>query len=90
VCRPPGTARGQGARWLLQKSRDHLTAGQDIELDEMPAANRNLFVVAVLRGALRICWQQRHPEASRARLAQLESPSIAQPLRFADDHFVPA
>jgi len=54
----------KGARWLLLKNRDNLTAGQDVELDELLAANHSLFVVYVLRDALKDLWQQRHPDAA--------------------------
>lgn len=64
---PRGRRVIKGARWLLLKNRDHLSAGQDVELDELLAANHSLFVVYVLRDALKDLWQQRHPdEAARA------------------------
>ena len=57
----------KGARWLLLKNRHSLTPGQDVELDELLAANHSLFVVYVLRDALRDLWQYRHREqAARA------------------------
>lgn len=57
----------KSARWLLLKNRGNLTPDQDIELDELLAANHSLFVVYVLRDALKDLWQQRHPEqAARA------------------------
>ncbi len=45
-----------GARWLLLKNRDNLTPSQDIEHDELLAANHSLFVVYVLRDALKDLW----------------------------------
>jgi len=51
----------KGARWLLLKNRDSLAPGQDVQLDELLAANHSLFVVYVLRDALKQLWQQRHP-----------------------------
>lgn len=57
----------KGARWLLLKNRDSLAPGQDVKLDELLAANHSLFVVYVLRDALKDLWQYRHPEqAARA------------------------
>jgi transposase len=57
----------KGARWLLLKNRASLSPGQDVELDELLAANHSLFVVYVLRDALKDLWQQRHREqAARA------------------------
>jgi len=57
----------KAARWLLLKNRDNLSPRQDVELDELLAANHSLFVVYVLRDALKNLWQQRHPEqAARA------------------------
>jgi transposase len=43
----------KGARWLLLKNRDSLREGEDVKLQELLAANRSLFVVYVLRDALR-------------------------------------
>ena len=51
----------KGARWLLLKNRESLAAGQDIQLKELLAANRALFVVHVLRDALKELWAYRHP-----------------------------
>jgi len=50
----------KGARWLLLKNRDSLQPGQDIQLRELLAANRALFV-HVLRDALKDLWSYRHP-----------------------------
>lgn len=51
----------KGARWLLLKNRESLAPGQDIQLKELLAANRALFVVHVLRDALKDLWSYRHP-----------------------------
>lgn len=51
----------KGARWLLLKNRDNLAPQQDIQLKELLAANRSLFVVHVLRDALKDLWSYRHP-----------------------------
>jgi transposase len=50
----------KGARWLLLKNRGSLRAGEDVELEELLAANHALFVVYVLRDALRDLWHYRH------------------------------
>ena len=50
----------KGARWLLLKNRDSLRPGEDVELDELLAANHALFVVYVLRDALKDLWRYRH------------------------------
>ena len=59
-----GDRRGRrvvkGARWLLLKNRDSLRPGEDVELEELLAANRDLFVVYVLRDALKDLWSYRH------------------------------
>lgn len=49
----------KGARWLLLKNRDSLKRGEDIELEELLAANHSLFVVYVLRDALKDLWTYR-------------------------------
>lgn len=50
----------KGARWLLLKNRSSLAPGQDVQLKELLAANRALFVVHVLRDALKDLWAYRH------------------------------
>lgn len=57
----------KGARWLLLKNAENLAPGQDVQLKELLAANRALFVVHVLRDALKDLWRYRHPgDAERA------------------------
>lgn len=51
----------KGARWLLLKNRASLKPGEDVTLDELLAANHALFVVYVLRDALKDLWSYRHP-----------------------------
>jgi len=51
----------KGARWLLLKNRDSLRPDEDIALGELLAANHALFVVYVLRDALKDLWTYRHP-----------------------------
>jgi transposase len=50
----------KGARWLLLKNRDSLKPGEDVTLDELLATNHALFVVYVLRDALKDLWSYRH------------------------------
>jgi len=50
----------KSARWLLLKNRNSLKPGEDVELEELLAANHALFVVYVLRDALKDLWSYRH------------------------------
>lgn len=50
----------KGARWLLLKNRESLRTGEDVQLRELLAANRSLFIVYVLRDALKELWRFRH------------------------------
>lgn len=50
----------KGARWLLLKNRDSLREGEEVQLQELLAANRSLFIVYVLRDALKELWRYRH------------------------------
>jgi len=50
----------KGARWLLLKNRESLHPSEDVELEELLAANHALFVVYVLRDALKELWRYRH------------------------------
>jgi transposase len=57
----------KGARWLLLKNRDSMRPEEDVELEELLAANHDLFVVYLLRDALKDLWRYRHPgHAARA------------------------
>jgi transposase len=57
----------KGARWLLLKNRDSLRPGEEVTLGELLKANRALFVVYVMRDALKQLWRCRDPEeAARA------------------------
>jgi transposase len=51
----------EGARWLMLKNRESLRPGKDGELAELVAANHALFVVYVVRDALKDLWSYRHP-----------------------------
>jgi len=55
----------KGARWLLLRNRSALRPGEQIELEELLAANHALFVVYVLRDALKDLWRYRHPGYAR-------------------------
>ena len=50
----------KSARWLLLRNRASLRPGEDVTLDELLAANHALFVVYVLRDALKELWHYRH------------------------------
>lgn len=54
----------KGARWLLLKNRDSLRPGEDVALEELLAANHALFVVYVLRDALKDLWRYRQVSAA--------------------------
>jgi transposase len=55
----------KGARWLLLNNRDSLHPDQDVELEELLSANHALFVVYVLRDALKELWSYRHAGYAR-------------------------
>jgi transposase len=50
----------KGARWLLLKNRESLHPGEDVTLEELLEANRGLFIVYVMRDALKDLWRYRH------------------------------
>lgn len=57
---------GRGARWLLLRERRRLRSRkQRVQLRELLAANRRLFVVYVLKEDLRQLWRYRAPWAVR-------------------------
>ena len=60
----PGRKVVKGARWLLLKNRDSLRPGENVQLEELLAANHELFVVYVLRDALKELWRHREPQAA--------------------------
>lgn len=56
----------KGTRWLLLRNREHVTAPQDrIRLREVLAANRPLWVVYVLKDALKQLWRYRYRAAAQ-------------------------
>jgi transposase len=55
----------KGARWLLLKNRDNLEPEQDVQLEELLATNRSLFVAYVMRDALKDLWSYRHTGYAR-------------------------
>ena len=59
---PAGRKVIKGARWLLLKNRDVLGPAEEIRLEELLAANQELFVVYVRRDALRELWHHREPQ----------------------------
>jgi transposase len=50
----------KGAHWLLLKNCDPPGPGENAQLEELLAANHQLFVVYVLRDALKDLWHYRH------------------------------
>lgn len=56
----------KGTRWLLLRNRAHVTRPADrVRLREVLAANRHLWVVYVLKDALKALWRYRYPGAAR-------------------------
>lgn len=56
----------KGARWLLLRNRENVTAeGDRVRLKELLAANRALFTVYVLKDDLKALWSYRHPGYAR-------------------------
>jgi transposase len=77
----------KGARWLLLKSRTSLQPGEDVQLEELLHANHDLFVVYVLRDALKDLWAYRHAgyaaRAWRSWYRKALRSGIAPLIRFA-------
>ena len=84
---PAGRKVVKGARWLLLKNRPSLGPAEEVQLEELLHANQGLFVVYVLRDALRDLWRQNDPEqALRAWYSWYHkalSSGIAALVRFA-------
>lgn len=74
---PRGRHIVKGARWLLLKNRDSLRPGEDVELNELLSATQSLFVVYVLRDALK----DLRARNGRSRMEQLVSQGTAQRYR---------
>jgi transposase len=55
----------RGARWLLLRNQDTLRADERVRLRDLLAANRRLWVVYVLKDALKALWRYRAPAAAR-------------------------
>ena len=56
----------KGARWLLLRNREHVTAPRDrVRLRELLRANRALFAVYVLKDDLKQLWRYRYVAAAR-------------------------
>jgi transposase len=49
------------SRWLLLKNRENVAPDDQVRLDELLAANRQLFTVYVLKDDLKMLWDYRHP-----------------------------
>lgn len=66
----PGATRAlrrviKGTRWLLLRNRENITAPRDrVRLREVLAANRHLWVVYVLKDALKALWRYRYRGAA--------------------------
>jgi transposase len=56
----------KGTRWLLLRNRENVTAPRDrVRLREVLAANRHLWVVYVLKDALKQLWRYRYRGAAQ-------------------------
>jgi transposase len=55
----------KGTRWLLLKGRPSLTRAERVRLAEVLAANRQLWVVSVLKDALTELWRYKYTRAAR-------------------------
>lgn len=56
----------KGTRWLLLRNREHVTAPRDrVRLRDVLAANRPLWVVYVLKDALKQLWRYRYRAAAQ-------------------------
>jgi transposase len=60
----------KGTRWLLLTNRAGLTRAERVRLAEVLAANRQLWVVYVLKDALTALWGYRYAGAARRAWAQ--------------------
>lgn len=49
----------KSSRWLLLRNRDHLKAGQQVQLNELLAANQALLTVYLLKDELKRLWRYR-------------------------------
>jgi transposase len=57
---------GKGVRWLLLRDRANLRSpAERVQLEELLAANRPLFIAYVLKEELRELWHQRDPATTR-------------------------
>jgi transposase len=62
---PRGRRVVKTARWLLLRNRDTLTDEQEVDLDELLAANRALLTVYLLKDDLKALWRYRHSGYAR-------------------------
>lgn len=66
----PGPTRDRrrvikGTRWLLLRNRHTLRPDERVRLQELLAVNRRLWVVSVLKDALKALWRYRYAGAAR-------------------------
>jgi len=54
----------KGARWLLLRNKSNLKRAERIRLNELLAVNRSLWVVYVLKDALKALWRYRYVGAA--------------------------
>ncbi len=54
----------KGTRWLLLRNQANLTRSERVRLKELLAANRRLWVVYVLKDALKELWRYRYVGAA--------------------------
>jgi transposase len=71
----PGPVRDRrrvikGTRWLLLRNRNNLRREERVRLRDLLAANRRLWVVYVLKDALKALWRYRYVGAARRAWAR--------------------
>lgn len=76
----------KGTRWLLLRNRENITAPADrVRLRELLAANRRLWVVYVLKDALKQLWRYRYPGAAHRAWRQWYGWAIRSRIRALAD-----
>jgi len=80
---------GKGVRWLLLRDRANLRTDEErVQLEELLAANHNLFIVYVLKEDFREMWRDSNAGAVQRRWegwsARARESGIAALIRFAD------
>ena len=78
----------KGSRWLLLRHRSKLDEHEQVNLDELLAANQDLMTVYVMGEDIRHLWALRDPKQAcrffQGWLARARASGIAQLTRFAD------